>query len=82
MAFATAHQWVNRLGAGQHAGTLDGYIPFAREAAALFFALIRSRYEKRSLMVIAATRPSVAWAEISGGGGGYGRPPGASYQCR
>ncbi len=68
VAFATAHQWVNRLGAAKRAGRLDeelerlgripllvvdevGYIPFDPEAAALFFALISSRYERRSLIV-------------------------------
>ena len=68
VAFATAHQWVNRLGAAKRAGRLDdelerlgrvpllivdevGYIPFDPEAAALFFALVSSRYERRSLIV-------------------------------
>ncbi|MCI0689060.1 MAG: ATP-binding protein, partial [Sporichthyaceae bacterium] len=63
IAFATAHQWVNRLDAAQRAGRLDaeldklrripllvcdevGYIPFEPEAAALFYALVASRYER------------------------------------
>jgi DNA replication protein DnaC len=68
VAFATAHQWVQRLDAAQRAGRLDaeleglrripllvcdevGYIPFAPEAAALFFALVSSRYERASMIV-------------------------------
>ncbi len=68
VAFATAHQWVNRRGAAKRAGRLDdelerlgrmpllivgevGYITFDPEAAALFFALISSQYERRSLVV-------------------------------
>jgi DNA replication protein DnaC len=68
VAFATAHEWVLRLGAAKRAGRLEaelerlgrfqllivdevGYISFDPEAGALFFALISSRYERRSLVV-------------------------------
>lgn len=82
VAFATAHQWVNRLGAAKRAGRLDdelerlgrlpllvvdevGYIPFDPEAAALFFALISSRYERSSL-ILNSNKTFSAWAEIFG----------------
>jgi len=82
VAFATAHQWVNRLGAAKRASRLDdelerlgripllivdevGYIPFDPEAAALFFALISSRYERRSL-IVSSNKTFSAWAEIFG----------------
>ena len=82
VAFATAHQWVNRLGAAKRAGRLDdelerlsrfpllivdevGYIPFDPEAAALFFALISSRYERRSL-IVSSNKTFGAWADIFG----------------
>lgn len=82
VAFATAHQWVNRLGAAKRAGRPDdelerlsrfpllivdevGYIPFDPEAAALFFALISSRYERRSL-IVSSNKTFSAWAEIFG----------------
>ena len=82
VAFAAAHQWVNRLGAAKRAGRLDeelerltripllivdevGYIPFDPEAAALFFALISSRYERRSL-IVSSNKTFSAWAEIFG----------------
>jgi DNA replication protein DnaC len=82
VAFATAHQWVNRLGAAKRAGRLDeelerltripllivdevGYIPFDPEAAALFFALISSRYERRSL-IVSSNKTFSAWTEIFG----------------
>ena len=82
VAFATAHQWVNRLGAAKRAGRLDdelerlgripllivdevGYIPFDPEAAALFFALISSRYDRRSL-IVSSNKTFSAWAEIFG----------------
>lgn len=82
VAFATAHQWVNRLGAAKRAGRLDeelerlgripllvvdevGYIPFDPEAASLFFALISSRYERRSL-IVSSNKTFSAWAEIFG----------------
>lgn len=82
IAFATAHQWVNRLGAAKRAGRLDdelerltripllivdevGYIPFDPEAAALFFALVSARYERRSL-IVSSNKTFSAWAEIFG----------------
>jgi DNA replication protein DnaC len=40
-----------------------GYIPFAQEAAALFFALVSSRYERAS-MIVSSNKPFSAWAEI------------------
>jgi DNA replication protein DnaC len=82
VAFATAHQWVARLGAAKRAGKLDeelerlrriplvcvdevGYIPFDPEAAALFFALVSSRYEQAS-MIVNSNKTFSAWAEIFG----------------
>jgi DNA replication protein DnaC len=82
VAFATAHQWVNRLGTAKRAGRLDeelerlgripllivdevGYIPFDPEAAALFFALVSSRYERRSL-IVSSNKTFSAWTEIFG----------------
>ena len=82
VAFATAHQWVNRLGTAKRAGRLDeelerlgripllivdevGYIPFDPEAAAIFFALISSRYERRSL-IVSSNKTFSAWTEIFG----------------
>ena len=82
VAFATAHQWVGRLGTAKRAGKLDeelerlrriplvcvdevGYIPFDPEAAALFFALISSRYEQAS-MIVNSNKTFSAWAEIFG----------------
>jgi DNA replication protein DnaC len=82
VAFATAHEWVGRLGAAKRAGRLDeelerlrriplvvvdevGYIPFDPEAAALFFALVSSRYERAS-MIVNSNKTFSAWAEIFG----------------
>lgn len=82
VAFATAHEWVLRLGAAKRAGRLEeelerlgripllivdevGYIPFDPEAAALFFSLISSRYERRS-MIVSSNKTFSAWAEIFG----------------
>lgn len=82
VAFATAQEWVLRLGAAKRAGRLEeelerlgripllicdevGYIPFDPEAAALFFALISSRYE-RSCMIVSSNKSFSAWAEIFG----------------
>ncbi|MGH9296513.1 MAG: IS21-like element helper ATPase IstB [Acidimicrobiales bacterium] len=42
-----------------------GYIPFDPEAAALFFALISSRYERASL-VVSSNKTFSGWAEIFG----------------
>src|SRR5919108_1232613 len=82
VAFATAHEWVLRLGEAKRAGRLEaelerlgripllivdevGYIPFDPEAGALFFALISSRYERRSL-IVNSNKTFSAWAEIFG----------------
>ncbi|MBA3690825.1 MAG: ATP-binding protein [Actinobacteria bacterium] len=82
VAFATAHEWVGKLGAAKRAGRLDdelerlrrvplvvvdevGYIPFDPEAAALFFALVSSRYERASL-IVSSNKTFSAWAEIFG----------------
>ena len=42
-----------------------GYIPFDPDAAALFFALVSSRYERASL-VVSSNKTFSAWAEIFG----------------
>ncbi|HEY3843237.1 MAG TPA: IS21-like element helper ATPase IstB [Acidimicrobiales bacterium] len=42
-----------------------GYIPFDSDAAALFFALISSRYERASL-IVSSNKTFSAWAEIFG----------------
>ena len=82
VAFATAHEWVLRLGAAKRAGKLEdelerlgrtplvivdevGYIPFDPEAAALFFALVSSRYERSSL-IVSSNKTFSAWGEIFG----------------
>jgi DNA replication protein DnaC len=82
VAFASAQDWVGRLGVARRAGKLEeelerlrriplvivdevGYIPFDPDAAALFFALISSRYERASL-VVSSNKTFSAWAEIFG----------------
>jgi DNA replication protein DnaC len=82
VAFATAHEWVLRLGEAKRLGRLDeelerlgrvplvicdevGYIPFDPEAAALFFALVSSRYERSSL-IVSSNKTFSAWTEIFG----------------
>ena len=82
VAFATAHEWVLRLGGAKRTGRLDdelerlgrtplvicdevGYIPFDPEAAALFFALVSSRYERSSL-IVSSNKTFSAWPEIFG----------------
>jgi DNA replication protein DnaC len=82
VAFASAQDWVGRLGEARRAGKLEeelerlrripllivdevGYIPFDADAAALFFALISSRYETASL-IVSSNKTSSAWAEIFG----------------
>jgi DNA replication protein DnaC len=82
VAFAAAHQWVQRPDTAQRAGRLDaeldrlrripllicdevGYIPFAPEAAALFYALIANRYERAS-PIVSSNKPFSAWTEIFG----------------
>jgi DNA replication protein DnaC len=42
-----------------------GYIPFAPEAAALFYALVANRYERASL-IVSSNKPFSAWTEIFG----------------
>jgi DNA replication protein DnaC len=42
-----------------------GYIPFDPDAAALFFALISSRYERAS-MIVSSNKTFSSWAEIFG----------------
>jgi DNA replication protein DnaC len=42
-----------------------GYIPFGPDAAALFFSLISSRYERASL-IVSSNKSFSAWAEIFG----------------
>jgi hypothetical protein len=42
-----------------------GYIPFDPQAAALFFALVSSRYERRS-MIVSSNKTFSGWAEIFG----------------
>ncbi len=42
-----------------------GHIPFDPEAAALFFALISWRYERRS-MIVSSNKTFSAWAEVFG----------------
>jgi DNA replication protein DnaC len=42
-----------------------GYIPFDPDAAALFFSLISSRYERASL-IVSSNKTFSAWAEIFG----------------
>jgi len=42
-----------------------GYIPFDPEAAALFFALVSSRYERSSL-IVSSNKTFSAWTEIFG----------------
>ena len=42
-----------------------GYIPFDPDAAALFFSLISSRYERASL-IVSSNKSLSAWAEIFG----------------
>jgi DNA replication protein DnaC len=82
VAFATAQEWVLRLGTAKRAGRLGeelerlrripllvcdevGYIPFDPEAAALFFALVSSRYERCS-MIVTSNKTFSGWAEIFG----------------
>jgi DNA replication protein DnaC len=79
--FATAAQWVDRLGQA-HAGKLHdeltrlgryplividevGYIPFDAQAANLFFQLVSSRYERAS-MIVTSNKPFGRWGEVFG----------------
>ena len=43
-----------------------GYIPFDPEAAALFFALVSSRYESAASIVVSSNKTFSGWAEIFG----------------
>jgi DNA replication protein DnaC len=81
VAFATATEWVARLGDAQRQGRLDelpkllwtpllivdevGYIPFDPAAANLMFSLVSSRYERASL-IVTSNKPFSAWGEIFG----------------
>ena len=82
VAFATAAEWVSRLGEAHGAGRLHaeltrlgrypllvidevGYIPFAAEAANLFFQLISSRYERASV-IVTSNKPFGRWGETFG----------------
>jgi DNA replication protein DnaC len=81
VAFATATEWVSRLGDAQRQGRLDeelrllwtpllivdevGYIPFDAQAANLMFSLVSSRYERASL-IVTSNKPFSAWGEIFG----------------
>ena len=79
--FATATQWVARLGDAKRQGNLEaelrrlsfiplivievGYIPFDPEAANLMFSLVSSRYDRAS-MIVTSNKPFSAWGEIFG----------------
>src|SRR6266536_3331398 len=68
VAFATATEWVARLGDAQRQGRLVdevGYIPFDAQAANLMFSLVSSRYERASL-IVTSNKPFSAWGEIFG----------------
>ncbi len=82
VAFATASEWVDRLGAAHDAGRLHeelrrlgriplivvdevGYVPFAPEAANLFFQLVSARYERAS-MIMSSNKVFGRWGETFG----------------
>jgi DNA replication protein DnaC len=79
VAFATATEWVAKLGEAKRRGTLEaeltrlpllvvdevGYIPFDPEAANLMFSLVSARYERAS-MIVTSNKPFSAWGEIFG----------------
>lgn len=82
VAFATAAEWVARLGAAHDAGRLHeelrrlgriplvvidevGYVPFAPEAANLFFQLVSSRYERASV-IMSSNKAFSRWGETFG----------------
>jgi DNA replication protein DnaC len=65
VAFATAHQWVNRLDAAARAGRLDQELERLRRIPLLVFALVSSRYEHAS-MIVSSNKPFSSWAEIFG----------------
>jgi DNA replication protein DnaC len=80
--FATATDWVARLGEAHDRGRLPaeltrlrrcgliivdevGYLPFAQDAANLFFQLVSSRYEHASL-ILTSNLPFSSWAAVFG----------------
>ena len=81
VAFATAHQWVQRLDGAQRAGRLDDELDRLRRIpllvcdevgyipfepeAAALYALVASRYERASL-IVSSNKPFSAWTEIFG----------------
>ena len=82
VAFATAAEWVARLGAAHDRGRLHdelrrlgriplividevGYVPFAPEAANLFFQLISARYERASV-IMSSNKAFGRWGETFG----------------
>jgi DNA replication protein DnaC len=82
VAFATASEWVDRLGAAHDTGRLHeelrrlgrvplividevGYVPFAAEAANLFFQLISARYERASV-IVSSNKAFSRWGETFG----------------
>ena len=82
VAFATASEWVARLGAAHDAGRLHeelrrlgripllvidevGYVPFAAEAANLFFQLVSARYERASV-IMSSNKSFGRWGETFG----------------
>jgi DNA replication protein DnaC len=82
VAFATAREWVARLGEAKREGRLQaeldrlgripllivdevGHMPFDAEEAALFYALVSSRYERRS-MIVNSDKALSAWTDFTG----------------
>ena len=82
VAFATAAEWVDRLGAAHDTGRLHdelrrlgripliiidevGYVPFAPEAANLFFQLVSARYERASV-IMSSNKAFGRWGETFG----------------
>ena len=94
VAFASAQQWVARLAAAKRQGRLDeeleiarlpliivdevGYIPFDPEAAALFFALVSSRYE-RSSIIVSSNKTFSGWPRSSATR--WRSPPSSTGSC-
>ena len=82
VAFATAHQWVNRLGAAKRAGRLDeelerlGRIPLLivdevgyipfDPQAANLMFMLVSRRYERASLIVSSNKTFSAWAEIFG----------------
>jgi DNA replication protein DnaC len=82
VAFATAREWVARLGEAKREGRLQaeldrlrripllivdevGHMPFDADEAALFYALVSSRYERRS-MIVNSDKALSAWTDFTG----------------